>query len=107
MGAAAFGEFMSQRPDMRHLGAGPKNIVFAPGVMGSTLQSNGLGGVWWLDMVRARDKLNQLALRDDGSGDLDEDADVQPGAVDLSYVAFRRAMAASGTFGGSVHFPYD
>jgi pimeloyl-ACP methyl ester carboxylesterase len=76
-------------------------------LLGSTLQSNGLGGVWWLDMVRARDKLNQLSLTHDGSGDLDPDADIQPGAVDLSYAPFRKAIATSQSFGGSVHFPYD
>lgn len=107
MGAEAFREFTRYCPDVHHLGPGPKNIVFAPGVMGSTLQSNGLGGVWWLDMVRARDKLNQLCLNEDGSGDRDHDADVQPGAVDLSYGPFRKAIAVSRDFGGSVHFPYD
>ncbi len=107
MGADALREFARHRADSNHLGAGPKNIVFAPGVMGSTLQSNGLGGVWWLDVLRARDKLNQLQLNADGRGDVDPDADVQPGAVDLSYVAFRKAIAVSANFGGSVQFPYD
>jgi pimeloyl-ACP methyl ester carboxylesterase len=106
MGSKAFEEFISHR-QAGHLGAGPKNIVFAPGVMGSTLQSNGLGGVWWLDIVRARDKLNQLSLTTDGSADIDPDADVVPGAVDLGYVPFRKAIAVSQRFGGSVQFPYD
>src|SRR5690349_9450383 len=44
MGSEALKEFLANRTDRRHLGAGPKNIVFAPGVMGSTLQSDGLGG---------------------------------------------------------------
>ncbi|MBU2407968.1 MAG: hypothetical protein KKC79_04875, partial [Gammaproteobacteria bacterium] len=65
MGDAAFDEWSrfvgGSRP--AHLAAGgPRNILFAPGVMGSTLQSEGLGGVWWLDMVFARDKLEELAL---------------------------------------------
>ncbi|HKO96461.1 MAG TPA: alpha/beta hydrolase [Pyrinomonadaceae bacterium] len=107
MGADAFREFVSNDLDVRHLGAGPKNIVFVPGVMGSTLQSDGLGGVWWLDIARARDKLNQLKLKDDGTGDVDEDAEIKPGAVDLSYVPFRKAVATSKDFGGSVHFPFD
>src|SRR5882672_11338060 len=67
MGTAALGELLDHAPDKTHLGAGSKNIVFAPGVMGSTLQSDGLGGVWWLDIARARDKLNQLQLTDDSS----------------------------------------
>jgi len=97
MGAAAFSEFVSNGLGPGHLSAGPKNIVFAPGVMGSTLQSNGLGGVWWLDIARARDKLNQLKLKDDGTGDADEDAEILPGAVDLSYVPFRKAIASPST----------
>jgi pimeloyl-ACP methyl ester carboxylesterase len=108
MGPDAFQQFFSHAPSTAsHLGVGPKNILFAPGVMGSTLQSNGLGGVWWLDLVRTRDKLNELRLTDDGKHEIDEDADVQPGAVDLSYVPFRKAIATSGNFGGSIQFPYD
>jgi pimeloyl-ACP methyl ester carboxylesterase len=107
MGADAFSQFVSHGPGPRHLADGPKNIVFVPGVMGSTLQSNGLGGVWWLDLVRARDKLNQLRLTDDGRGDIDVDAEIMPGAVDLSYAPFRKAIATAKGFGGSVHFPYD
>jgi pimeloyl-ACP methyl ester carboxylesterase len=107
MGSEAFGQFRSQGPGAGHLAGGPKNILFAPGVMGSTLQSEGLGGVWWLDITRARDKLNQLRLTDDGKRDIDEDAEVKPGAVDLSYVPFRKAIAVSKDFGGSVQFPYD
>ena len=106
MGEPAFNEFLRYDPGS-HLAAGPKNIVFAPGIMGSTLQSNGLGGVWWLDMLRARDKLNQLRLTDDGKGDIDGDAEIVASAVDLSYAPFRKALATSNDFGGSVHFPYD
>lgn len=107
MGEGAFKEYMSHSPDNDHLGAGPKNVIFAPGVMGSTLQSDGLGGVWWLDMVRARDKLNQLKLSNDGESDVDADSEVMPGAVDISYGPFRKAIAISQSFGGSIHFPYD
>ena len=107
MGPDAFKQFLSHGPGAGHLAAGPKNIIFVPGVMGSTLQSEGLGGVWWLDVVRARDKLNQLQLTSDGKGDIDEDADVKPGAVDLSYVSFRKSIATSKDFGGSIQFPYD
>ena len=108
MGPAAFEEFLNHAPSTAsHLGAGPHNIVFAPGVMGNSLESKGLGGVWWLDIVRARDKLNQLRLTDDGAHDIDEDANVQPGSIDVAYVPFRKTIATSGTFGGSVEFPYD
>jgi pimeloyl-ACP methyl ester carboxylesterase len=107
MGAEAFSQFEGDVQMPGDLGAGPKNIIFAPGVMGSTLQSNGLGGVWWLDIVRARDKLDQLRLSDDGKGDIDEDAEIVPGTVDVSYGPFCKALATSKYFGGSVLFPYD
>lgn len=106
VGVDAFKEFESQGLGPEYLSAEPKNIIFAPGVMGSTLQSNGLGGVWWLDIARARDKLNELKLRADGQ-DSNEHAEIMPGAVDLSYGPFRKALATSSNFGGSVHFPYD
>ncbi len=107
MGADAFRQFEIFGPSQSHLGAGSKNVIFAPGVMGSTLQSNGLGGVWWLDLARARDKLDQLRLTIDGQADIDENSEIVPGAVDLSYVPFRKAVATSKNFGGSVQFPYD
>jgi pimeloyl-ACP methyl ester carboxylesterase len=108
MGPDAFQQFLSFAPSpASHLGVGPKNILFAPGVMGCTLESKGLGGVWWLDVVRARDKLNELRLTDDGAREIDEDADVKPGTVDQAYIPFRKAVATSGTFGGSIEFPYD
>lgn len=107
MGGEAFNEYLSHGPDTDHLGVGPKNIIFAPGVMGSSLHSAGLGGVWWLDIVRARNKLNQLRLGDDGETDVDPDSEVRAGAVDISYGPFRKAIAVSRVFGGSIHFPYD
>lgn len=107
LGAEAFEELLKHGVDTKHLSAGSKNLIFVPGVMGSTLQSNGLGGVWWLDMIRARDKLDGLALTSDGKNDADADAEIAAGAVDVSYVPFRRAVAVSGQFGGSEQFPYD
>ena len=108
LGDAAFDELAQfAAPTKAHLGSGPRNILFAPGVMGSTLQSEGLGGVWWLDMVFARDKLELLALSSDGVHDKDSEADIQPAAIDVLYVPFRRAIASSDSFGGSEQFPYD
>jgi pimeloyl-ACP methyl ester carboxylesterase len=107
VGAPAFEELRSRLSKDLHLGSGHRNMVFVPGVMGSTLQSNGLGGVWWMDMMFARDKLNGLALVEDGTNDADTAAEIGPGAVDISYVPFRRAIAESNAFGGSVAFPYD
>jgi pimeloyl-ACP methyl ester carboxylesterase len=42
-----------------------------------------------------------------GKGDVDQDAEIVPGTIDLSYGPFRKAVATSQYFGGSVHFPYD
>ena len=108
LGDAAFSELKQfSDPGKAHLGSGPRNILFAPGVMGSTLQSAGLGGVWWLDMMFARDKLELLELSADGEHDKDPKADIQPATIDVLYVPFRRAIASSDSFGGSEHFPYD
>jgi pimeloyl-ACP methyl ester carboxylesterase len=106
LGEKAFGEFSALLPK-GHLGAGPRNIVFVPGVMGSVLQSEGFGGVWWLDVLRAREQIDQLALKTDGSGDALADADIRPATVDVSYVGFRRAVSDSTDFGGTTQFPYD
>jgi hypothetical protein len=103
MGSDAFKEFERFLPDRSDLSAAnPKNVIFVPGVMGSTLQSNGLGGIWWVDMVRARDKVDRLKLSDDGLCDADPDAIVGAGAIDISYVPCRSAIARSSQFGGSV-----
>jgi pimeloyl-ACP methyl ester carboxylesterase len=107
MGADAFRQFLEFAPGPANLGPGPKNLVFAPGVMGSTLESRGLGGVWWLDLFRGRDELSKLGLSDNGGRDIDPDADIGPGVVDKTYAPFLRSVANSGSFGGSVQFPYD
>lgn len=75
--------------------------------MGSSLQSAGLSGVWWLDLVFARDKLNALALAPDGVNDVNPSYDVQPCAIDVSYGPLRQAIANSNQFGGTLQFPYD
>ncbi|WP_077003198.1 alpha/beta hydrolase [Variovorax sp. KK3] len=110
MGAAAYAELRAHAGlhAVADLAAGmPKNVIFAPGVMGSTLHSKGLGGVWWLDMMFARDKLNGLALAPGGTNDADADADIRASGIDVQYVSLRRAIAASASFGGSQEFPYD
>lgn len=57
LGDEAFSEYAALAERMRpklagaHLGVdSPKNLVFVPGVMGSLLKSNTLGGVWWIDL---------------------------------------------------------
>ncbi|MDO9354853.1 MAG: hypothetical protein Q7T55_14240, partial [Solirubrobacteraceae bacterium] len=109
LGDAAFAELRADLGQAKPTDlaiAGPKNVLFVPGVMGSTLISKGLGGVWWLDLMFARDQLDGLALAADGS-DADVDADIQAGGIDVQYGSLRRAIAVSKSFGGSGEFPYD
>ena len=106
LGPAAFAELVRYR-EGTHLAAGAKNVIVVPGVMGSALQSAGHGGVWWLDLMFARDKLNDLALAPDGTSDINPEFEIEPCAIDVSYAPFRHAIAQSGEFGGSVQFAYD
>jgi pimeloyl-ACP methyl ester carboxylesterase len=106
LGSAAIAELRQLRGSS-HLAGGKKNLIVVPGVMGSMLQSTGEGGIWWMDMLRARDKLNALALAPGGLDDLDADVGIEPCAIDISYAPMRAAIAQSGQFGGSVQFPYD
>jgi pimeloyl-ACP methyl ester carboxylesterase len=106
LGTAAFDE-LKQLASASHLGAGKKNLIVVPGVMGSMLQSSGTGGIWWLDVLRARDKLNALALSADGVSDADVAAEIEACALDITYAPMRAAIATSDDFGGSVQFPYD
>ena len=83
----------------------PPNLVFVPGVMGSLLQSETKGGVWWLD-VRTREHLNDLALANDGVNDKDTNNQVSAFSVDTSYEPFAVAILARDDFGHR-HFAYD
>ncbi|MFF8289369.1 alpha/beta fold hydrolase [Streptomyces sp. NPDC016309] len=88
-----------------HLGDGPVNLVFVPGVMGSVLASTGLGGIWWLD-IRSRRRIDSLALAADGRSDAHPSFKIQPVAVDASYEGF---LFAAERKDGIQHltFPYD
>ena len=89
-----------------HLGVkSPPNLVFVPGVMGSLLQSETKGGVWWLD-ARTRKHLDDLGLAPDGAGDSDANNQVSAFAVDTSYEPFALAVLARDDFGHR-HFAYD
>jgi pimeloyl-ACP methyl ester carboxylesterase len=104
LGDAAFAELARLPPARAHLGIGPR-LLFVPGIMGSTLQSQ-LGGTWWLDVPRARDKLNGLALAPDGKGDADVGARLSATGIDLTYEAFGRAILADHAFQYET-FPFD
>ena len=112
LGDSAFAEYEAlaerTRPKLtaEHLGVGaPKNLVFVPGVMGSLLKSDTLGGVWWIDL-RALGHLKDLRLADNGLEDADHNHQVVPFATDLSYEGFLAAVLARDDF-GHITFPYD
>jgi pimeloyl-ACP methyl ester carboxylesterase len=107
LGAEAFAELRALGGGGLHLAGGKKNLIVVPGVMGSMLQSKGKGGIWWIDMLRARGQLNGLALAAGGRDDLDAEAEIDPCAIDITYAPMRSAIARSGEFGGSIQFPYD
>jgi hypothetical protein len=72
LGENVFAELAAiSKPTEAHLDYhSPPNLIFVPGVMGSLLQSETKGGVWWLD-VRSRQHLDDLGLAPDGIGDTD------------------------------------
>jgi hypothetical protein len=109
LGDAVFSELIaiSHRGVVQdHLGVkSPPNLVFVPGVMGSLLQSETKGGVWWLD-VRTRKHLDDLGLAPDGVADSDANNQVSAFAVDTSYEPFALAVLARDDFGHR-HFAYD
>jgi pimeloyl-ACP methyl ester carboxylesterase len=85
--------------DQGHLAADtPTNLIFVPGVMGSLLMSQGLGGVWWIDL-RTSKHLDDLALNVNGNGDADPSYKIAPFAVDTSYEGFFAAVLATDDFG--------
>jgi pimeloyl-ACP methyl ester carboxylesterase len=91
---------------VRHLAPdAPGNLLFIPGVMGSLLRSEGLGGVWWIDL-RALGHLNDLRLSPDGAADADRGHRVGPFSTDPTYEPFLAAVLQQDDFGHEL-FPYD
>lgn len=85
--------------DQGHLAAdSPPNLVFVPGVMGSLLASQGRGGVWWIDW-RTASHLDDLALKADGSDDIDPSYRVASFAVDITYEPFFAAALGTDDMG--------
>ncbi|ANY85532.1 hypothetical protein BB934_45780 (plasmid) [Microvirga ossetica] len=90
----------------QHLGPGDRtNVIFVPGVMGSLLQSNSRGGMWWID-ARTRDRIDNLKLSPDGTTDVDPEDDVGPATSDPSYDPFLVALMKEPGLGHTI-FPYD
>ena len=108
LGEAVFDEYRGLAGRImrdRHLGGGPTRLIFVPGLMGSMLQSEGLGGVWWID-VRSRNHLNDLRLSPDGLHDANADHRIAPCTTDPIYEPFLVAMLARDDF-GPLTFLYD
>jgi pimeloyl-ACP methyl ester carboxylesterase len=97
---------LAQRVDAKHLALTvPPNLVFVPGIMGSLLQSETKGGVWWID-GRTRHHIDDLGLSPDGASDRNPDDQIVPGNVDTTYEAFLTATLARSDFGHRT-FPFD
>lgn len=91
---------------VRHLGPdSPRNLLFIPGVMGSLLRSEGLGGVWWID-ARTVGHLNDLRLSPDGAADANRGHRVGPFSTDPTYEPFLAAVLEQDDLGHEL-FPYD
>ena len=91
-----------------HLGPkAPKNLIFVPGIMGSVLMPREFGGIWWIDVVRNRDKIDQLGLNPSGD-DLDPQHAMEAINIDQTYDGFLNAvyLRDSDDF-GCVRFPFD
>src|SRR5262249_44209909 len=90
----------------RHLGVdSPKNLIFVPGVMGSLLDSEELGGIWWIDL-RSLGHIDRLRLARGGLKDAESDARIRAFNVDVSYEPFGKAVLKRDDF-GHVALPYD
>jgi pimeloyl-ACP methyl ester carboxylesterase len=109
LGESAFAEFIAlagTAPEAAHLGiTQDTNLLFLPGIMGSSLGSDQLGGIWWLDLSNTK-AVNKLGLSADGTADAQPGAEIVPLTTDHRYSAF---LAACRDESGFVHdrLPYD
>ena len=109
LGAQGFAEYEAlaqASATLSHLSVShPKNLLFLPGIMGSSLGSETLGGIWWLDLTN-RDRINDLRLSPDGTKDADPDFCVGALTTDHRYSGFLSAALKRDDFGHDRH-PYD
>jgi pimeloyl-ACP methyl ester carboxylesterase len=108
LGGDALAEYqrLAAQFDSSHLaGNEPANLIFLPGVMGSSLNSAGLGGIWWLDVLNRR-HICDLRLSADGGSDYDPRARIEPVGLMGAYEGFLAATYASGEF-AHLALPYD
>jgi pimeloyl-ACP methyl ester carboxylesterase len=109
LGERAYEEYVSLAGD-RHaapdLAIGhPVNLLFIPGIMGSSLESETLGGIWWLDLTNLG-RLNDLRLAPDGRSDATADYRVRALTTDHRYAGFLTAALGRDDFGHDRH-PFD
>lgn len=107
--SAALTEYvtLSEGLGTRHLAPdAPPSVLFAPGVMGTLLDSEIKGGVWWIDVARTKQHLNDLGLSPDGTEDADPDSGLRPINVDTSYEPFLTAARHAPGIGLRT-IPYD
>lgn len=89
-----------------HLGVKTsKNLIFIPGVMGSFLKSDSLGGIWWINAL-APEYIDKLRLTPNGMEDENPDFQINPATIDNSYVPFTSKILEQEDFGLET-FPYD
>ncbi len=82
-------EQTKQRFNAKHLASQKNaNTIFVPGVMGSILLGKIGAGVWWIDALRGREKINRLGLNPDGGDPIDERLHVEARGLDTSYEDF-------------------
>ncbi|HVR95953.1 MAG TPA: hypothetical protein VMW27_05020 [Thermoanaerobaculia bacterium] len=111
LGAQAYEEYAEIARRVRraatreHLASSDTNLIFIPGVMGSQLASDKLGGVWWID-ARTREHLDHLRLNPEGTASVDPKHQVFPFTTDPTYDPFLSAVWERDDF-GHVLFPYD
>ena len=108
LGTSAYNDYrkLAGRLDENHLSwKSAKNLIFVPGVMGSMLQSQAKGGVWWID-PRTRNHIDDLRLASGGEKDADENNAIVASVVDTSYEPFLTAVLERDDF-GHIGFPYD
>jgi pimeloyl-ACP methyl ester carboxylesterase len=73
--------------------------------MGSLLDSEELGGVWWLDLRNLK-HIDRLRLARGGLKDAESEARIRAFNIDVSYEPFRKAVLQRDDF-GHVALPYD
>ena len=107
LGEKAYEELrtLATRRGGTHLGGGPKNMIFVPGIMGTLLMNKSLAGIWWID-VRTRNYIDQLGLSPDGTKDVGDLENITPVTADTTYTPFLSAALAEPKINHEI-FPYD